>query len=34
MKIWDDGEDSDIDVEPLVEGMAEVKLSKATKARI
>ena len=33
-KIWEDGEDSDTDVEPLVEGMAEVKLSKATKARI
>ena len=33
-KIWEDGEDSDTDVEPLVEGMAEVKLSKATKAHI
>ena len=33
-KVWDEGEDSDIDIEPLVEVMAEIKLSKETKARI
>nr|POE57845.1 hypothetical protein CFP56_67948 [Quercus suber] len=32
--IWDDGEESDIEVEPLIKGMAKVKLSKETKARI
>nr|POE58066.1 hypothetical protein CFP56_60011 [Quercus suber] len=30
--VWDDGEESDIEVEPLIEGMAKVKLSKETKA--
>ena len=33
-KVWDDGEDSDTDIEPLMEGMAEVKLSKETQPRI
>ena len=33
-KVWDEGEDLDTDIEPLVEGMAEVKLSKKTKACI
>ena len=32
--VWDDGEESDTEVEPLIEGMAEVKLSKETKDRI
>ena len=32
--VWDNGEESDIEVEPLIKGMAEVKLSKETKARI
>ena len=32
--IWDDGEEFDTEVEPLVEGMAEIKLSKEIKARI
>nr|POE81276.1 uncharacterized protein CFP56_48436 [Quercus suber] len=32
--VWDDGEESDTEVEPLIEGMADVKLSKETKARI
>ena len=32
--IWDDGEESDTEVEPLAEGMVEIKLSKETKARI
>ena len=33
-KVWDDGEESDTEIEPLVEGMAEIKLSKETKAHI
>ena len=33
-KVWDDGEESDVEIEPLVEGRAEIKLSKETKARI
>ena len=33
-KVWDEGEDSDTYIEPLMEGMAEIKLSKETKARI
>ncbi|XP_050277720.1 uncharacterized protein LOC126719182 [Quercus robur] len=33
-KIWEDSYDSDSELEPLVEGMAEVTLSKETKARI
>ena len=33
-KVWDDGEESDTKIEPLVEGMAKIKLSKETKARI
>ena len=32
--VWDDGEESDSEIEPLVEGMAEIKLSKETKASI
>ena len=32
--VWDDGEESDTEVEPLIEGMVEVKLSRETKARI
>ena len=32
--VWDNGEESDTKVEPLIEGMVEVKLSKETKARI
>ena len=32
--VWDDEEESDTEVEPLIEGMAEVKLSKETKTRI
>nr|POF23202.1 hypothetical protein CFP56_48473 [Quercus suber] len=32
--VWDDGEESDTEMEPLIEGMADVKLSKETKARI
>nr|POF06015.1 hypothetical protein CFP56_47729 [Quercus suber] len=32
--VWDDGEESDTEIEPLVEGMAKIKLSKETKARI
>ena len=32
--VWDDGEESDTEVDPLIEGMVEVKLSKETKARI
>ena len=33
-EVWDDGEELDTEIEPLVEGMAEIKLSKETKARI
>ena len=33
-KVWDDDEDFNTDIKPLLEGMAEVKLSKATKACI
>ena len=33
-KDWEEGYDLETDVEPLTEGMAEVKLSKETKARI
>ena len=33
-KVWDDGEESDTEIEPLVEGMAKIKLSKETEARI
>nr|XP_023905785.1 uncharacterized protein LOC112017557 [Quercus suber]POF19329.1 uncharacterized protein CFP56_17705 [Quercus suber] len=32
--VWDDGEESDTEVKPLVEGMAKIKLSKETKACI
>ena len=32
--VWDDEEESDTEVEPLIEGMAEVKLSKETKTCI
>nr|POE93131.1 hypothetical protein CFP56_58935 [Quercus suber] len=32
--VWDDGEELDTEVEPLIEGMAEVKLSKEIKACI
>ena len=32
--VWDDEEESDTEVEPLIEGMAEVKLTKETKTRI
>ena len=32
--VWDDGEESGAEVEPLIEGIVEVKLSKKTKARI
>ena len=32
--VWDDGEESNSEVEPLIEGMAKVKLSKETKACI
>ena len=32
--VWDDDEESDTEVEPLIKGMAEVKLSKETKACI
>ena len=33
-KDWEEEYESDIELEPLREGMAEVKLSKETKARI
>lgn len=33
-KVWEEEYESDTDLEPLLEGMAEVKLSKETKARI
>lgn len=33
-KIWEEGYESDSDLEPLVDGMAEVKLSKEIKAHI
>ena len=32
--VWDDDEELDTEVEPLIKGMAEVKLSKETKACI
>ncbi|XP_075649612.1 uncharacterized protein LOC142620060 [Castanea sativa] len=32
--VWDDGEESDSEAEPLIEGMAKVKLLKETKAHI
>ena len=32
--VWDDEKESNTEVEPLIEGMAEVKLSKDTKSRI